>query len=117
MIEFLGRIIGKALYEGILLDYSFSHVFVQKLLGRYSFIDELSTLDPEIYRNLMYVKVKVCHESRNVIKAIAHIQIMHFHLLLISPCLTQRIGYIYLLQVMCFLDSCVVMSDLSDTCI
>ncbi|KAK9921117.1 hypothetical protein M0R45_029643 [Rubus argutus] len=56
MIEFLGRVVGKALYEGILLDYSFSHVFVQKLLGRYSFLDELSTLDPEIYRNLMYVK-------------------------------------------------------------
>ncbi|KAL6273591.1 hypothetical protein ACE6H2_024283 [Prunus campanulata] len=56
MIEFLGRVVGKALYEGILLDYSFSHVFTQKLLGRYSFLDELSTLDPEIYRNLMYVK-------------------------------------------------------------
>lgn len=60
MIEFLGRIVGKALYEGILLDYSFSHVFVQKLLGRYSFLDELSTLDPEVYRNLMYVKVNPC---------------------------------------------------------
>lgn len=58
MIEFLGRIVGKALYEGILLDYSFSHVFIQKLLGRYSFIDELSGLDPELYRNLMYIKVK-----------------------------------------------------------
>lgn len=57
MIEFLGRVVGKALYEGILLDYSFSHVFVHKLLGRYSFLDELSTLDPELYRNLMYVKV------------------------------------------------------------
>ncbi|XP_073289436.1 E3 ubiquitin-protein ligase UPL7 [Primulina huaijiensis] len=56
MIEFLGRIAGKALYEGILLDYCFSHVFVQKLLGRYSFLDELSTLDPELYKNLTYVK-------------------------------------------------------------
>ncbi|PON56137.1 HECT domain containing protein [Parasponia andersonii] len=56
MIEFLGRVVGKALYEGILLDYSFSHVIVQKLLGRYSFLDELSTLDPELYRNLIYVK-------------------------------------------------------------
>ncbi|KAL3623366.1 E3 ubiquitin-protein ligase upl7 [Castilleja foliolosa] len=56
MIEFLGRIVGKALYEGILLDFYFSHVFVQKLLGRYSFLDELSTLDRELYRNLMYVK-------------------------------------------------------------
>lgn len=57
MIEFLGRIVGKALYEGILLDYSFSLVFVQKLLGRYSFLDDLSALDPELYRNLIYVKV------------------------------------------------------------
>lgn len=57
MFEFLGRVVGKALYEGILLDYAFSHVFVQKLLGRYSFLDELSSLDPELYRNLMYVKV------------------------------------------------------------
>ncbi|KAH7673883.1 HECT domain-containing protein [Dioscorea alata] len=56
MIEFLGRIVGKALYEGILLDYSFSLVFVQKLLGRYSFLDDLSALDPELYRNLIYVK-------------------------------------------------------------
>ena len=63
MIEFLGRVVGKALYEGILLDYSFSHVFVQKLLGRYSFFDELSTLDPELYRSLLYVKVNPCQES------------------------------------------------------
>ncbi|CAI0408176.1 unnamed protein product, partial [Linum tenue] len=56
MMEFLGRVVGKALYEGILLDYSFAHVFVQKLLGRYSFLDELSTLDQELYRNLMYLK-------------------------------------------------------------
>lgn len=56
MIEFLGKVVGKALYEGILLDYCFSHVFIQKLLGRYSFIDELSALDPELYKNLMYVK-------------------------------------------------------------
>lgn len=56
MIEFLGRVVGKALYEGILLDYSFSLVFVQKLLGRYSFLDELSALDSELYRSLIYVK-------------------------------------------------------------
>lgn len=56
MIEFLGRIVGKALYEGILLDYTFSHAFVQKLLGRYSFLDELSTLDPELYKHLMFIK-------------------------------------------------------------
>ena len=57
MIEFLGRVGGKALYEGILLDYCFSQVFVKKLLGRYSFLDELSTLDSELYRSLMQLKV------------------------------------------------------------
>nr|CAB3498895.1 unnamed protein product [Digitaria exilis] len=29
---------------------------IQKLLGRYNFLDELSTLDPELYRNLMQLK-------------------------------------------------------------
>ena len=57
MIEFLGRIVGKAMYEGILLDYSFSHVFIWKLLGRYIFLDELSILDPELYQSLIYLKV------------------------------------------------------------
>lgn len=70
MIEFLGRIVGKALYEGILLDYSFSLTFVQKLLGRYSFVDDLSTLDPELYKNLMYVKV-------NILEAFSNVYCMH----------------------------------------
>jgi ubiquitin-protein ligase E3 B len=57
MLEFLGRVVGKALYEGILLEYSFSPLFVSKLLGRYSFLDELSSLDAELHRNLVYLKV------------------------------------------------------------
>ncbi|CAI5968216.1 unnamed protein product, partial [Closterium sp. NIES-65] len=56
MVEFLGRIVGKALYEGILLEYNFAPLFVSKLVGRYAFLDELSSLDMELYRNLMYLK-------------------------------------------------------------
>ncbi|KAH6558476.1 hypothetical protein KP509_1Z062300 [Ceratopteris richardii] len=56
MLEFLGRVVGKAIYEGILIDYSFSHVFIWKLLGHYVFFDELSTLDPELHHSLMYLK-------------------------------------------------------------
>ncbi|GJP39043.1 hypothetical protein CLOM_g23436 [Closterium sp. NIES-68] len=56
MVEFLGRIVGKALYEGILLEYNFAPLFVSKLVGRYAFLDELSSLDVELYRNLMYLK-------------------------------------------------------------
>ncbi|XP_024536695.1 E3 ubiquitin-protein ligase UPL7 isoform X1 [Selaginella moellendorffii] len=55
-IEFLGRIVGKALYEGILLEHLFSPVFVSKILGRYCPIDDLSSLDGELHRNLMYLK-------------------------------------------------------------
>lgn len=58
MVEFLGRIVGKALYEGILLEYPFAPLFVSKLMGRYAFLDELSHLDAELYRNLMYLKVR-----------------------------------------------------------
>ena len=57
MIEFLGRIVGKALYEGILLEYSFAPLFVSQLVGRYAFLDSLSSLDAELYRNLIYLKV------------------------------------------------------------
>ncbi|KAJ7524180.1 hypothetical protein O6H91_18G080700 [Diphasiastrum complanatum] len=56
MIEFLGKIVGKALYEGILLEYSFSPIFVSKLLGRNSFLEELSGLDFELHRNLIFLK-------------------------------------------------------------
>ncbi|MCO5588845.1 hypothetical protein L7F22_042805 [Adiantum nelumboides] len=56
MLEFLGRIVGKAIYEGILLEFQFSHAFIWKLLGRYVFFDELSALDPELHQNLLYLK-------------------------------------------------------------
>ena len=83
MIEFLGRIVGKAMYEGILLDYSFSHVFIWKLLGRYIFLDELSTLDPELYQSLIYLKVWLQIYSNPVF-----FDAMYFHLkfVLLSCC-------------------------------
>ncbi|ORX89040.1 HECT-domain-containing protein [Basidiobolus meristosporus CBS 931.73] len=54
--EFLGRIMGKALYEGILVDVAFAGFFLSKLLGRLNFLDDLPTLDPELYRGLIYLK-------------------------------------------------------------
>jgi len=35
--EFLGRILGKALYEGILVDVFFASFFLSKWLGRISY--------------------------------------------------------------------------------
>lgn len=54
--EFLGRILGKALYEGILIDAAFAGFFLSKCLGQVNYLDDLPSLDPELYRGLMFVK-------------------------------------------------------------
>lgn len=61
LFEFVGKMLGKAVYEGIVVDIPFASFFLSQLLGQpssvlYSSIDELSSFDPELYRNLTYVK-------------------------------------------------------------
>lgn len=53
---FLGRILGKALYEGILVDVAFAGAFLSKWLGKQSYLDDLASLDPELYRGLLFLK-------------------------------------------------------------
>ncbi|KAI9340255.1 hypothetical protein BDR26DRAFT_1007571 [Obelidium mucronatum] len=55
-MEFFGRIIAKALYEGILIDAGFAGFFLSKWLGRQSYLDDLLTLDAELYNGLMFLK-------------------------------------------------------------
>ncbi|CAG8467468.1 14682_t:CDS:10 [Acaulospora morrowiae] len=54
--EFIGRILGKALYEGILVDAAFAGFFLSKWLGRTSYLDDLPSLDPELYQGLIILK-------------------------------------------------------------
>ncbi|KAF9125060.1 hypothetical protein BGW39_007686 [Mortierella sp. 14UC] len=54
--EFLGRILGKALYEGILIDAAFAGFFLSKCLGQVNYLDDLPSLDPTLYRGLMFLK-------------------------------------------------------------
>ncbi|KAI8140679.1 hypothetical protein BJV82DRAFT_622100 [Fennellomyces sp. T-0311] len=54
--EFLGLIIGKAVYEGILLDVGFAEFFLKKALGGINYLDDLPSLDPELYNGLIAVK-------------------------------------------------------------
>lgn len=58
--RFLGRILGKALYHGILVDVNFASFFLSKWLGKgNSYLDDLSgleSLDKEVYRNLLWLK-------------------------------------------------------------
>ncbi|XP_048867753.1 ubiquitin-protein ligase E3C [Brienomyrus brachyistius] len=55
---FLGRILGKALYENMLVELPFASFFLSKLLGTSAEVDihHLASLDPEMYRNLLFLK-------------------------------------------------------------
>ena len=54
--RFIGRILGKALYEGILVDVAFAGFFLAKWLDKQSWLDDLASLDPELYKGLMQLK-------------------------------------------------------------
>ncbi|XP_033342932.2 ubiquitin-protein ligase E3C [Megalopta genalis] len=55
---FIGRIFGKALYENLLVELPFAEFFLSKIVGLQSNVDvhHLSSLDPIMYRNLLYLK-------------------------------------------------------------
>ncbi|CAK5268179.1 unnamed protein product [Mycena citricolor] len=54
--RFIGRIVGKAMYDGILVDIAFAGFFLAKWLGKQSFLDDLASLDPELYNGLVFLK-------------------------------------------------------------
>ena len=54
--SFLGRMLGKAVYEGILLELPFAGFFLTKLRGRTPGLHDLVTLDPELARSLRFLR-------------------------------------------------------------
>jgi len=50
--QFLGRVLGKAVYESILVDPQFCLPFLNQLLGQHNTIDDLKNLDPTHYKHL-----------------------------------------------------------------
>uniref|UniRef100_A0A7S2WR58 HECT-type E3 ubiquitin transferase n=1 Tax=Mucochytrium quahogii TaxID=96639 RepID=A0A7S2WR58_9STRA len=56
LYEFLGCIVGKALYEDIVIQPQFARFFLSKFLNQYSFIGDLPSLDIELYKNLCFLK-------------------------------------------------------------
>ncbi|CDS36029.1 ubiquitin protein ligase [Echinococcus multilocularis] len=61
LFEFVGKLLAKAIYEGIIVDVPFANFFLTQVLGRqrascYSFLDELATLDRDLYKSLTYIK-------------------------------------------------------------
>ncbi|KAK4685808.1 hypothetical protein P7C73_g4335, partial [Tremellales sp. Uapishka_1] len=53
---FIGRVLGKALYEDILVDVSFAGFFLAKWLGKQSYLDDLNSLDKDLYKGLIILK-------------------------------------------------------------
>ncbi|KAI4964438.1 hypothetical protein ZWY2020_005801 [Hordeum vulgare] len=54
--HFLGSLLGKAMYEGILVDLPFATFFLSKLKEKSNFLNDLPSLDPELYRHLLFLK-------------------------------------------------------------
>lgn len=61
LFEFLGKMLGKALYEGLVVEVPFAPFFLNHVLRRqhsslYSSIDELPSLDQSLYKSLCFIK-------------------------------------------------------------
>ncbi|XXG80443.1 hypothetical protein AAC387_Pa09g1306 [Persea americana] len=54
--HFLGSLLGKAMFEGILVDIPFATFFLSKLKQKYNYLNDLPSLDPELYRHLLFLK-------------------------------------------------------------
>ena len=50
--EFLGRVLGKAVYESILVEPQFCLPFLNQLLGKRNSLEDLKNFDMEYYKNL-----------------------------------------------------------------
>lgn len=53
--KFIGRIIGKALYEGRVLDCHFSRAVYKRILGKPVSIKDMETLDLDYYKSLLWM--------------------------------------------------------------
>ena len=59
LYNFLGKILGKALFEGITIQPIFAHFFLAFIKGNYNYmhiLPDLATKDPQLYNNLMFLK-------------------------------------------------------------
>lgn len=58
MLYFFGKMLGKAIYENILVEPQFSLILLNLLLGKVNDFDELYLLDTQLYRSLLELKNK-----------------------------------------------------------
>ncbi|KAF4581941.1 TOM1 protein [Ophiocordyceps camponoti-floridani] len=53
--KFIGRVIGKALYEGRLLDCFFSRAVYKRILGKSVSVKDMESFDPDYYKSLCWM--------------------------------------------------------------
>ncbi|KAJ3293886.1 Ubiquitin-protein ligase E3B [Rhizoclosmatium sp. JEL0117] len=56
LLEFVGRMFSKALYEGIVIDVPFAPFVYAKMVGRINYLEDLPSLDAQLYKNLCFLK-------------------------------------------------------------
>ncbi|KAI8583264.1 hypothetical protein K450DRAFT_222752 [Umbelopsis ramanniana AG] len=56
LFRFMGKVLAKAVYEGILVDAQFASFFLARILGRNVFLEQLQELDTDVSKNLGFVK-------------------------------------------------------------
>jgi ubiquitin-protein ligase E3 C len=56
MFHFVGRILGRAIYEGVTIQPVLAPFVLSRLLGRPVHLHHLSSIDPELYRSLVFLK-------------------------------------------------------------
>lgn len=56
LFRLFGKMLGKAMYEGLLIEVKFANFFLSKVLGRTVFLDEMRSFDEQVFRNLMFLK-------------------------------------------------------------
>jgi len=66
LYAFLGKVVGKGIYEMFLLEPQFSRVFLNRLLGRVNDADDVVFLDKELHRNMLRIKESQHVEELNL---------------------------------------------------
>lgn len=64
--EFLGRVLGKAIYESILVDPQLALPFLNKLLGKQNSLDDLKNLDPEFYKHIKSLRYMTAQDINSL---------------------------------------------------
>ncbi len=64
--EFLGRVLGKAIYESILVDPQLALPFLNKLLGKQNSLDDLKNMDPEFYKHIKSLRHMTAQDIKSL---------------------------------------------------